>query len=255
MILQNQLKWMATGSMTLTLWFGMGASSADAAVVTLNANNGVEQDILDIAGFATNGEDMGDAATISATAFGSGLPPVGDTVPWVSSGARTLAGSATGIGWTFNEFDDTFATGDPSGVWTLDLLTASVSIERLVIEGFAQAATGNVQNEGVLFDRTLPSFGTDGSARGRDFLVKTMNGAWDLLVTYEDFLDNTSDGVGAPVGDLYHQLTIEFIDPGAPVGQVVPLPFLEQDEMESYQDTDLELAPAATETAGRKAIR
>jgi hypothetical protein len=44
-----------------------------------------------------------------------------------------------------------------------------LQISRIVIDGFAAAA--GTQASGTVFDRTNPSFGTDGSFKGRDFEI------------------------------------------------------------------------------------
>lgn len=57
-----------------------------------------------------------------------------------------------------------------------------------------------------VFDRTSPSFGTDGSAQGADFVFTS--GA--LAGTVANYTNIVSVGAAPPVGDLFERIDVEF---------------------------------------------
>ena len=78
-------------------------------------------------------------------------------------------------------------------------LIAQVGITSILID----AGVGN-----SLFDTTFGgAFGTDGSARGKDFSVVSSSADYDITATY---LDAVGVGGNAAVGDIYRSLFIDF---------------------------------------------
>jgi hypothetical protein len=201
------------------------ASSARAVNVIYTPIDTFTATISDLTGFLTTGADMA-GMSVTADFQGGGS----ESVTWAATGVDS--GAATGTGWSLNEVGDTF-----TGSWGLAVTNDAIGITKVTVAGFVsngQATTGTV------FDRTLPSFGTDGSAQGHDLTLNSAIGAWtDLQVVYRDLVDNLADGPGA-VGDLYRQMELTF-------GQVVvatngeilqPVPFLFGDTLSFVQDTD-----------------
>jgi hypothetical protein len=161
--------------------------------------------ITDLTGFQTTGSDMAGAMSVTAFFGGGGQ----ETIPWVASGAG--AGGATGTGWTLTEIGDTFSDTGAPGLWTLDVSGPNTILDRILLNGVTPTPpTQGTQSVGVIFDRTVPEFGTGGSYRGRDFKLDTATGVYDLVVTYIDEIDNLADGVGQ-LRDAWGQLSLDFV--------------------------------------------
>jgi hypothetical protein len=170
------------------------APTAGFAQVTVNATNGTTQETSGLTGFATTGSLM---AGMSVTAYFTDT--TSQTLSWVSTGGGF--GGVNGTGWSLTEGIDTFSDN-----WVLSV-TGAKSISSLFIDG----GPGD-----TLFDRTNPSFGSTGSAQGRDFTLTSANRP--ITVTYSDIV---AIGAAAPVGDLYRTMTVNFGSTAVTNGQTV----------------------------------
>jgi hypothetical protein len=181
----------------------LNTNAATAAIVSINANNGTIRTTTDLTGFTTLGDDMDGMAV---TVFFSG--GASETLSWEVIGAG--AGGVAGTGWSLVQSGDTFDIDRP---WTL---TADVGT---TLTGFS---LNGIPGDTV-FDRTSPSFGTDGSAQGRDFefVSSSVLRATDTIsVTYSQIL---AVGAAAPVGDLYTLLDVSFVNNPLTGGNLVYL--------------------------------
>lgn len=143
-----------------------------------------------LTGFATSGSDM-----LGMTVTGYGLDGT------VYSGAWSSIGSDYGVQTDgFSLFHPSGGgNADTFGFFNLWSLSANTGLSRLVLDGIP----GN-----TLFDRTNPSFGTSGSAQGRDFdWVSGDPGG--TTVFYRNALGL---GGGPAVGDLYTMVDVQFGD-------------------------------------------
>jgi len=176
----QQLIVAAVTSALLTL---AGTTHAAINYVTDTTNTSV---IPGLTGFATNGAMMDN---MSVTAFFSNSPS--QTLAWADTGATS--GGVSGSGWALSMSGDTFG-----GLWNFAFSpTAGLSLTQLVLSG----------NSGLtVFDRTFDNTtGTPGSALGMDFSDPNIN----ATVTYSD---QVAIGAAAPVGDLWHTVTVAFTD-------------------------------------------
>jgi hypothetical protein len=148
-----------------------------------------------LTGFATTGALMsGLAVTADFTSFS-------ETLIWATTGVGS-GGVSSASGWGLSLTGDTFTVP-----WNFTI-AAGVNLgqlNRLTLDGLGAF---------TVFDRTLPSFGTDGSAQGNDFECTAVSAAvcddHEVSVTY-DFQVNLA---GDPaVGDLWQTVVIEFRDP------------------------------------------
>jgi hypothetical protein len=161
----------------------VGAANA----ATIIKDNTIQSNIPGIAGFQTTGAMM---TGMGVTAnFSSGFS---QTLAWAPTGANS--GGVSGAGWGLSETGDTFA-----GLWTFSI--ADTNLGQLT--GFS--LTGNTGL--VLFDTSSPAFGTPDSFNGADFGITdaTLNG--NATATYSDVVAVIP---AAPVGDIYHVLTVAF---------------------------------------------
>lgn len=161
----------------------MPASAANITYFT----GGAPVNIPGLTGFATTGSMM-DGMEVTAC-FVNG--PC-ETVSWADTGANS--GGVSGTGWGLSVNGDTFTAN-----WNFTIGANTGQLLSLLLDG----STGL-----TIFDRTLPSDGTPGSAQGRDWTT-TLNDTTAVNVTY---LDPTSVGGNAAVGDLFQQVLIEFLD-------------------------------------------
>lgn len=176
------------------------ATAAQAAVVIVKDNT-LTSNIPGLTGFATTGAMMS-GMTVTAT-FSGGFS---QTAVWGTTGATS--GAAVGTDWSLNLTGDSFASNwnfvfsaPPGGPGLGQLLS-------LELDG----STGL-----TVFDATNPSFGTPGSAQGRDFIFANVGAcaadACDATATYESVV---AIGAAAAVGDLYQTLGIAFDAQNAP---------------------------------------
>ena len=196
---------------------------------------GVEQDITDISGFMTTGEDMG--GTRVTAHFTSDLVTINETVNWNPGALGSGAGSAVGTGWRLDQAGDTW-----DSLWRLsaDVTGVNLTLYGLTLEGF-MASDQPVSDRATVFDRTDPFFGTDGSYRGNDLDVFAAAGAWThVRVVYSDEVDNLADASLGPVGDVYRSMRIQFgtVIDADPLPIFSPAPFVVGDELLFFQDTD-----------------
>jgi hypothetical protein len=114
-----------------------------------------------------------------------------EAVAWVSDGLG--AGHVTGTGWTISISGDTSLNH-----WTL-ANTRGVGMTSLAFDG---------KPGFTLFDRTLPSPGTNGSSTGKDFAVFSGGMGGDVITAA---YSGPIALVGAvPVGDIYRYMTVSF---------------------------------------------
>ena len=177
------------------------AHHAMAANVFIHEDNANVVPVVGVTGFATEGDDM---AGMRVTVF-SNVSPGGDSAIWNAVGVG--AGAAIGpTGWTLREAGDTFLPSGGAGLWSFAVNEPDMIVNRILIEGFEVGA--DVEKEGTIFDRQDPVLGTQGSYRGRDFLVDSMTGVWDLDVTYRDPIQ--VDGLGL-IGETFRAVDLRFI--------------------------------------------
>jgi len=158
------------------------APRAEAATIVVDATNQVN--IPGLTGFVTTGAMM---TGMSVTAI---FDSFSETLFWSATGAAS--GGVTGTNWSLSLDGDTF---DPLE-WNFVNSGAGL-LTSLVFDG----ATGL-----TIFDKTDPSFGTDGSAQGRDFASDLLEDA-SIVPTYSNQVGVAGN---PPVGDLYHVLTVDF---------------------------------------------
>jgi hypothetical protein len=139
-----------------------------------------------IATFQTHGDDMTGMTVTMNFATGS------ETAVWGALGPD--AGGAFGVfgtGWSIQLIGDTF-TADWNVALGTDLLLLSMEFDG---------------RPGLtVFDKTEPSFGTPGSAQGRDFVSSLADDAL-VVATYSR---QVAVGLDDPVGDLWHVLFVDF---------------------------------------------
>jgi PEP-CTERM motif len=165
---------------------------APASGATINFfTSGSQDDIPGLTGFTTFGDQM-DGMQVTACFSTAGCQT---TLVWADTGAGS--GGVTGTGWSLSVSGDTFAANAWSFVFgpnnTLGQLVS------LLLDGGPY----------TLFDRTNPNPGTNGSASGRDF--NTADGVID--VTY---IDQVAVTPNAPVGDIYHSMSIVYVNGTGP---------------------------------------
>ncbi|MEW6590866.1 MAG: PEP-CTERM sorting domain-containing protein [Pseudomonadota bacterium] len=172
-------------ALALGATLALAAGQAQSAVVYVE-NNSNPVAIPGLTGFVTTGALM---SGMSVTATFSG--GASQTLSWGTTGAAS--GGVTGTGWGLSLDGDSFG-----GNWQFSMDSDLGQLVTLVLDG----STGF-----TVFDRTFGgSTGTAGSALGMDFaFVSGFNG--DATVTYSDPIGISPD---APVGDLFHMLTVDF---------------------------------------------
>jgi hypothetical protein len=222
------------GMLSCALGLGaMFAIAAPASAVNIFEDNTSPITVEGITGYATTGADM---AGMQVTAYFLG--GAFETITWVSLGGG--AGQAAGTGWTLSATGDTFGSiADPYvGLWDMSVSSPNVFIDRLLISGI----NPQLPQRGVVFDRTEPFFGTEGSFRGRDFSVYFIAttigldpGFDDLNVTYLMPVESLSDGSGI-VGDLFAQMLIEPIRTSGTAPSAGY--FYQANQLGFYADTD-----------------
>ena len=166
---------------------------AHAGSVTVTADAGSTYSTDAMTGFTTFGDDM-DGTLVTVT-FANG-----------STGSASFADTGSGSGaaaagsWSLAVSGDTFSSSP--GAWTLinSSTDPDLKITKIVVDGKPGKTS---------FDRTDPSTGTDGSARGLDFTFDTAAFDYDITATYRDLLALTGF---APVGDEYTTLELAFKD-------------------------------------------
>lgn len=169
------------------------ATGAQAAAIVKNP--GTPSVIPGLTGFATSGAMM---TGLSIRAVFSG--GTDQTLAWGTTGASS--GGVFGTGWSLSVNGDTFT----DNIWEFQISpTASLGqLTMLVIDG---------TNALTVLDTTDPSFGTDGSAQGKDFAIQAA--AIDALAT-ATYENEVSISPNAVVGDLFQRLTVTFAQGGGP---------------------------------------
>lgn len=196
---------------------------------------GTEQEITDVSGFMTTGEDMGG---MRVTAYFSADLSTSETVNWNSGGVGSGAGSAVGTGWRLDQSGDTF-----DSTWRLapnGVTAPNLALYGLLLEGFLPSQDP-VSVRATVFDRTDPFFGTDGTYRGNDLDISISAGNWShVRVSYIDEVDSLADASPGPVQDIYRAMRLQFgeVVPMDPLPLFNPIPFDFNDELVFFQDTD-----------------
>jgi PEP-CTERM motif len=159
----------------------LAAPRAEAAVIVVDGTSPVN--IPGLTGFMTTG------AMMTGTSVTAVFDTFSETLAWATTGAAT--GGVVGTNWALSESGDTFG-----GTWSFVNSGAGL-LTRLILNG----ATGL-----TVFDKTNPSFGTDGSAQGLDFQT-TLAGDATIVATYRN---PVGIGGAAPVGDIFHIVDVSF---------------------------------------------
>jgi hypothetical protein len=186
------------------------AVAAPATAATINYfENGADADIPGLAGFATTGAMM-DGMSVTACFSLAGC----QTVLWADRAAPNSGGTVGANGWDLEMTGDTFSDN-----WTFDITDDSLGqLLTILLDG----RTGL-----TVFDRTFDgAAGTDGSALGTDFFT-SLNGDTDIDVTY---LNPIGINGAAPVGDIFQQVFIDFLDTGPRFGDFTFVQDTDNDE-------------------------
>jgi hypothetical protein len=174
----------------LAFSFVMAAPGHAATINYFEA--GAAADIPGLTGFATTGSMM-DGLVVQACFTVLGC----ESRNWADTGANS--GGVSGTGWSLNVNGDTFGAD-----WEFAISDNVGQLISVLLDG----STGL-----TLFDRTFgDATGTDGSALGLDFTT-ALNGGTTIDVTY---MNPTGVGGAAPVGDIFQQVFIEFLDQTGP---------------------------------------
>lgn len=169
----------------------LAVGAAPARSATIVQDNSLTDTIPGVATFTTYGSDM---AGMSVTAtFAGGFS---QTLDWATTGAQT--GGVSGTGWSLSVSGDTFS----NNAW-------SFANSRMLMTGGQDALTTLVLDGApgfTLFDILATSVGTPGSALGKPFASSLTNDS-SVVATYSH---EVAVGANAPVGDLYHLMTVDF---------------------------------------------
>lgn len=168
------------------------AGNAAQAAVLYQVDNTTTDIIPGLTGFSTSGAMM---SGMSVTAiFSNGT---NQTLSWATTGASS--GGVTGTGWGLSMAGDSFSA---EWLFTIDGQANLGQIVTLRLDGRPGL---------TVFDRTDPSFGTDGSASGRDFVFVSGFDAvnTDATVTYSN---PVAISPNAAVGDLFNIVEVDFRD-------------------------------------------
>jgi hypothetical protein len=205
---------------------------SDGQTVNHIAFPGTPQEITDISGFMTTGEDM----VMRVTAhFTPDLVTTTETVNWVPGAVGSMAGSATGTGWSLTETGDTF-----DSLWRIFGDGPNLQLYGLTLEGF-MPSDDPVSLRATVFDRTDPFFGTDGSYRGNDLEPFAFAGDWEhVRVSYIDEVASLADVPAGTKGDIYRAMRLQFgrLVESTPLPIFEPVAFDFNDELLFFQDTD-----------------
>jgi hypothetical protein len=158
------------------------ASTVEGAVILVDNTN--PQSIPGLTGFSTTGAMM---SGMSVTAV---FDTFTETRAWGTTGPT--AGGVSGSGWALTEVGDTFG-----GTWSFVNSGAGL-LTRLILDGISGL---------TVFDKTNPSFGTDGSAQGLDF-VTNLAGDATIVATYRN---PVAIGAAGAVGDIFHVVDVSFV--------------------------------------------
>lgn len=178
----------------------VAATPATAANISYT-NGGTAFTTAALTGFQTHGHDMGGMVVTATVIYATG-GPVTLTQTWAN-----LGGGEWGVDFGGTDFDLTLGadTDTYDGQWMFDFFpvvgAAGFKLESLAFSG----APGR-----TVFDRTDPSWGTDGSAQGRD-MTGFAGYQGDIRV---DYRNPVGTGGNAPVGDLYSSVVFNFLTNG-----------------------------------------
>jgi hypothetical protein len=167
---------------------------------SVNFNAGTTYQTTALTGYQTFGDMM---VGMKVTAgFGDGSS---ETRYWAVMDIPSRTGGASGNGWSLTEVGDTF---DGSGVWTLTN-NLNFGLISLAIDAGLGDSVFDTQAVGDVF-------GTNGSARGWDFIRTSALGELNVTANYWDHVALTGF---APVGDLFRNLSLD-IDSGGLYGMM-----------------------------------
>lgn len=163
------------------------AGTAQAATVVKDGSS--VSDIPGLTGFSTTGAMM--SGLLIRAVFSGGTD---QTLLWSTNGPAS--GGVSGTGWGLSVDGDTFAVNNWE--FSIDPQASLGTLVSLVIDG---------TNALTVLDTNSPSFGTPGSAQGRDFSIG--DAGFDAIAT-ATYTNAVSVGGSAVVGDLFQTLTVTF---------------------------------------------
>ncbi len=159
-------------------------AQANAATIVKDASTTVS--VPGLTGFSTTG-DMMDGMSVTAT-FAGGFS---QTLAWADTGLGS--GGVTGTGWSLTQSGTTFA----------DLSWSFTNSGAGLLTGLVLDGTPGL----TVFDTTFGgALGTPGSDAGKDFATDLIADA-AVVATYSNVI---AVGAAAPVGDLFHILSVDF---------------------------------------------
>ena len=181
------------------------ALSPAAYAVTILADDVSVTDVVPgLTGFVTTGSDM-DGVLITMTFGRAGAADFTESAIFATTGVGT--GAATGTGWTVSVSCDTF----DADAWSVTGPSVNMPLLEMVLDGRGDP---NGAPGLTVWDRTLPSTGTPGSAAGKDFDIT--GGSAAILAQYSHRVE--INGSAGPVGDIWHVLTVDFSDANSVAG-------------------------------------
>jgi hypothetical protein len=170
---------------TCALVFAISAPATGAVINYFEA--GAPVDVPGLTGFTTTGAMM-DGLQVTACFVQAGC----ETRSWAATGPNS--GGVSGTDWEARQTGDTF-----TAPWTFEN-TGAGQLESLLLNGLGTL---------TIFDRTFGGLeGTPGSGLGGDWTTNDLPNAV-INVTY---LNPTGIGGNPPVGDLFQQVLVEFLD-------------------------------------------
>ena len=188
-------------AISLAAMLAMAGAGAQAAV-TVQKDNSNPFTIPGLTGFVTLGDDM-TGMTVTARFSGVGDGPIEETLTWAATGAGSGGVTSTLGGWGLSVSGDTF-----SAAWefTIDGQAGLGQLTSFTLDGGAL-------NAFTVFDTSDPQPGTEGSANDRDFQFFGGCDNCDANVVYSI---PVAIAPNAAVGDIYHVMTVNFLDDTGP---------------------------------------
>jgi len=168
----------------------LAVGQAQAAVTHLTDTSNTVS-IPGLTGYATNGSRM--SGMLVTAVFGS----TSQALSWAATGATS--GGVTGTGWSLTQSGDTYGIYGNYWNFSFTALTHAPTLTQLILNGSFGL---------TVFDRTPPdsgNWGTPGSAQGWDVEFSDPD-----IVATATYSDQVAIGAAAPLGDLWHTLTIDF---------------------------------------------
>ncbi|MHB1359358.1 MAG: PEP-CTERM sorting domain-containing protein [Rhodocyclaceae bacterium] len=167
---------------------GLLAVGQAQAAVTYVTDTSNTVSIPGLTGFSTDGSQM--SGMLVTAVFGN----TSQALSWATTGATS--GGVTGAGWSLTQLGNTYGSD-----WNFSFTSTThiQTLTQLILNGSFGL---------TVFDRTPPDsgdWGTPGSAQGWD-----LEFADSTIVATATYSDQVAIGAAAPLGDLWHTLTIDF---------------------------------------------